>query len=315
MTIKNLAIVFPGQGSQYVGMGKDFYDKFDLVKEYFSIMNSAKNKDISDMIFNGSPEDLKQTEIAQISIYTLSIAIFELLKIKNIIPSFVAGHSLGEYTALTASEVFSFKDGINLVSKRGEFIKNACNIHKGGMFAVIGMEEEKINEIVAQLVDKKIEIEIANYNSPGQIVLSYKGDTSTVKEITDCFNNNGAKRLIELNVSGPFHSSFMNTASESLKIELEKIDLKNPKIPIVFNYNANEENDIFKMKNCILNQVNHSVQWIKTVNYFVNNGIDTIIEVGPGKVLSGLNKKIDKNLKIYNIENLETFESVVNVIE
>jgi [acyl-carrier-protein] S-malonyltransferase len=307
--IKNLAFVFPGQGSQYIGMGKDFYESYDIAKDYFSITNKVLGKNLSDIIFNGTEEDLKQTEITQPAIYTVSCIISKILEQKNIIPAYLAGHSLGEYTALTAGNIFNFEDGINLVKKRGEFIKNACLQNKGGMIAVLGLEEENIRQYVADLSKKNIEVEIANYNSPGQIVLSYKGDELVLKEITDYFITNNAKRMIPLNVSGPFHSSFMKTASLELEYEISKYEINIPEIPVIFNYNAQPEFEVENIKNCIIKQVNNSVKWIDTINFMVKNGVDTIVEVGPGRVLSGLNKKIDRNLKIYNIDTIESLSN------
>ena len=307
---KNLAFVFPGQGSQYIGMGKDFYENYEIAKQYFEITNKVLGFDLTDIIFNGTEDELKQTEITQPAIYTLSCIISKILEQKNIIPAYLAGHSLGEYAALTAADVFGFEDGIKLVVARGEFIKNACLENKGGMIAVLGLEENEIKQYVDDLVKKGIKVEIANYNSPGQIVLSYKGDAEVAKQITDYFTSNNAKRMIELNVSGPFHSSFMKKASQSLEKEIEKYQIKKPKILVIFNYNAKAENEVDKIKNCIINQVNNSVRWIDTVNLMVKNGVDTIVEVGPGRVLSGLNKKIDRNIKIYNIDSIESLNNL-----
>jgi [acyl-carrier-protein] S-malonyltransferase len=181
------------------------------------------------------------------------------------------------------------------------------------MIAVLGLEEDAITQYVNHLVKQGINVEIANYNSPGQIVLSYKGDKEVLKQINDYFTLNNAKRMIELNVSGPFHSSFMTSASLNLENEISNYTIKKPKIPVIFNYNAKIEDDIENIKNCIIKQVNNSVKWIDTVNLMVKNGVDSIVEVGPGKVLSGLNKKIDRNLKIYNIDNIESIESLTNL--
>ena len=309
--LENLAIVFPGQGSQYIGMGKDFYDSFDLVKKYFDMMNEIKGSDLKSLIFSGDPDLLRETDNAQVAIYTLSSAIFSLLREEGIIPKFLAGHSLGEYSAIASSEILSFEDCLKLVSKRGGFLKEASNKNIGKMVAVLGISSDKIESIVKDLNILGEKIEVANYNSPSQTVCSYLGNDENFKIIEEKFLSSGAKRVVKLNVTGSFHSSFMNMASEKLSVELKKYQLSSPKIPVVFNYNASCETDIDKIKNLMINQVNHSVKWVETVKFFVKNGINTILEVGPGNVLSGLNKKIDSSLKVFNIEKKDDFLSFI----
>lgn len=312
--LESLAIVFPGQGSQYIGMGKDFYDSFDLVKRYFDKMNEIEGRDLTNLIFSGDADLLKETDNAQVSIYTLSSAIFALLKEEGIVPDFLAGHSLGEYTAISSSGILSFEDCLKLVSKRGKFLKEASSKNIGGMFAVLGLTLDKVESTIKNLKDIGEKIEIANYNSPLQTVCSYLGDEENFKVIEEKFLFSGAKRVVKLNVSGPFHSSFMNMASEKISVELEKYKLNSPRIPLVFNYSACAENNIESIKTFIINQVNHPVRWVETIKYFVQNGVKNILEVGPGRVLSGLNKKIDISLNIFNIDKKDDFVSFIKSI-
>ncbi|GAA0091625.1 ACP S-malonyltransferase [Paraclostridium bifermentans] len=305
-----VALVFPGQGAQYVGMASDIYNNDDIAKKIIDEAERSVGINLKKIMFEGSDEELAKTENTQPAIVTHSIALFESLKDKiDLQYDACLGLSLGEYSALVAADAMDFNDAVAVVKKRGKYMQESVPLGKGTMAAILGLDREKVNEVIEQ-VDNGI-IEVANYNSPGQIVIS--GETGTVKDSISLFKENGAKKAVVLNVSAPFHSSMLESAGLKLKKELDDIKLRKCKVSVVSNVNADYYTDNYK--DLLVSQVSSSVLWEDSIEKLINEGFDTFIEIGPGKVLKGFINKISKknkvDTKVYNIDNMESMNDFV----
>lgn len=301
------AFIFPGQGSQYVGMGKDLYEKYNAAKKIFDEFDFILNKDISKMCFDGSEEELKQTINSQPAILAVSIAAYEAFKsVCNIVPDYLAGHSLGEYSALYAGGVINLPEIIKLVQKRAELMSNAPS---GSMSAVLGMDDAKLQQLLLESSSEGV-ICAANYNTPDQTVIS--GETKAVNKANDLAKSLGAKRVIPLAVSGAFHSPLMKPISNNFAKFVNDTNVNDAHTPIITNTNALPTIDKAEFSSKMVKQLYSSVYWKQTISYMVNQGVDTFIEIGPGKVLTGMIKKICATAKVYNIYDAESLERVLN---
>jgi [acyl-carrier-protein] S-malonyltransferase len=283
------------------------YEKFPVVKETID----KSGDEIKNIIFEGPEEKLKETKYAQPAIFTVSVAIFEALKSLININNFeiiTAGHSLGEYSALCVSGFFDVEKGLNLVKARGHFIQEASLANPGAMAAIIGMKKEDVIDLCKQAAQEGI-CEPVNFNSPGQIVIS--GTTNSINNAIELAKTKGALKAVMLNVSGPFHSSLMKPASVKMKTELEKYNFSEPKYSIITNCDAQITKDISSIKEKLVKQVCSPVLWDVSMNNAISNGFDTFIEIGPGRVLSGLMRRIDKTKKTLNISDVISLEKVV----
>jgi len=291
-----IAFTFPGQGSQHLGMGQDILEKHPEYEKYFEITSKKLGFDIKEIIFGEDEKNLTLTQNAQAAILLVSYIKYLYTKEKlGYEPDVVAGHSLGEWTALVVAEVIDFETAIECVYSRGLFMSEACSPGLGTMAAVLGMEASLIEEILKDFAN----VQIANYNGPMQTVIS--GDTSEVLLAMEMIKEKGAKKVVQLNVSGPFHSKLIVSAQENMKIKLENIKFNNPKFPIVQNVSGKYETDPENIKSNLIRQITSPVRWTEIILEMHKNGINKIVEVGPGKVLSSLNKKIVKNAEHMNI--------------
>lgn len=308
-----IAFIFAGQGSQYIGMGKELYDNILICREAFDKARSLLDFDIKELMFNGEKEELDITENTQPAILATSIMAMKALEEKKITPSVVAGLSLGEYSALVSANALSFEEAIKLVRKRGRFMQEAVPIGVGSMIAIIGLSLEKIKIAIEEASSIGI-VEIANYNTNNQIVIG--GEKDAVEKVKELCVEFGARRVIELKVSGPFHTSLLEKASVKLKEELEKIDFNNPKVKIISNVIADFIENKEDIKEILCKQVKSSVRWSESINKMLDMGVDTFIELGPGRVLSGFVKEIsrEKGLKV-NIFNVEDLKSLSKTLE
>lgn len=307
-----LAFIFPGQGSQYVGMGKSLYDNFKVAKETYEEANEALGLKISDLCFSGPEGDLKLTYNTQPAILTTSIAAMRVLSTETPLkPLLLAGHSLGEYTALVASEVLTFCDAVRLVRTRGKYMDEAVPAGTGGMAAILGMERDKVEQLCKEA--SKVEVVApANFNCPGQIVIS--GHAGAVTRAVELAKEWGAK-AIPLPVSAPSHSPLMEPAGKRLSKELEKIEVKDLKYPVISNAEADFYPSRDKVAELLVKQLSHPVRWEESVAKAVSNGTEAFIETGPGKVLCGLLKRINKELKSFNIEDTDSLKNVQNSLK
>ncbi len=304
------AFLFPGQGSQYVGMGKDLVDNFKAAADVFAEADEALGEKLSTLCFEGPESDLKLTANTQPCILTVSIAALRVLqKESDITPAIVAGHSLGEYSALVASGALNFADAVRIVRQRGTFMQEAVPVGLGGMAAVLGMETDAVEELCRESAQGQ-SIAPANYNCPGQIVIS--GHMEAVQRAADNAEAKGAKRAIMLPVSAPFHSSLMKPAAERLLAEaLATIEVNELSIPVLSNVEADLYPSKDKIKELLSQQVNHPVRWIEEMKKMMAEGVDNALELGPGKVLCGLMRKISRDVKMKNIENSESLKDAI----
>lgn len=303
-----LAFIFPGQGAQYVGMGKEIATEYKSASDIFDAATDALGFDIREMIFNGDDEILKITENTQPTILTTSIACMQPLLDKGIIPDYVAGLSLGEYAAHVAANTISFKDAVALVKKRGKFMQEAVPVGVGAMAVIIGLENNDVIEC-CKVASQFGVVEPTNFNCPGQVAIA--GEVAAVEKASELCKEKGAKRAMLLPVSAPFHCSLLVPAGEKLASELENITLNDMKIPVVTNVTAECITDKSVVKDLLINQVSKSVLWENCIRTMLDKGVDTFVEIGPGKVLSGFVKKVSKDVKVFNVENLESLNNTL----
>jgi len=303
-----IACIFPGQGAQYPGMGKELVQNYKEAMNIFDLASERLGIDMKKLCFEGDEEELKKTENTQPSILTVSIALLEVLKLKGIEPQIAAGLSLGEYSALVASKAISFADAVALVKKRGKYMQEAVPAGEGTMAAIMGIERESVMECLKMASGYGV-VEAANFNCPGQVVIA--GHTSAVEKACSILKERGARKAIMLPVSAPFHSSLLKPAGEKLAAELENVNISDNELPVVSNVNAQVIMNKYEIKRCLIEQVSSSVLWEDSIRRMIDMGVDTFIEVGPGRTLSAFVKKIDKSLYVHNVENIETLENTI----
>ncbi len=311
--MKKIAYVFPGQGSQYVGMAKDFYHNYSCARDIFHCANKILKYDIAKLCFEGPIEKLSATENCQPAILTTSIACLavldKLLKRKSI--SSVAGHSLGEYSALVAANALDLESALLLVKKRGLFIQEASQQYPGTMAAIIGLDTEQVKDICKTSSVNGV-VRIANYNCPGQIVIS--GEHKAIDKAIEEAKKIGARKVIKLAVSGPFHSCLMQSAEEKLYDELQNYDIKTANIPIYANVSAKPITKPSDIKEALTKQITGSVLWEDSIKNMISDGITTFIEIGPKRVLSGLISRIDKSVQLLNVNDEQSLNKTKDIL-
>ncbi|NLC67346.1 MAG: ACP S-malonyltransferase [Clostridiaceae bacterium] len=306
-----LAFVFPGQGAQYIGMGKEIAMNYRKSDDIFNEASDALGFDIKKMIFEGDEETLKITENTQPAILVTSIACMQPLLDEGIRPDVAAGLSLGEYTAHVAVGTLQFKDAVSLVRKRGKYMQEAVPASYGAMAAIIGLENTTIEECCAEASKINV-VAPANYNCPGQVVIA--GEKKAVETAIELCVQKGAKRAVLLKVSAPFHCSLMEPAGKKLAAELEKVTLNDMSIPVVSNVNAGYVKDKLMVKDLLIRQVSSPVYWEASIRKMLEDGVDTFVEIGPGTVLSGFTRKIRKDAKVFNVENMASLEETLKEV-
>jgi [acyl-carrier-protein] S-malonyltransferase len=308
-----IALLFPGQGSQTVGMGRAFYDASPAARSVFEEADDALGFPLSDLIFNGPEDTLKLTEHTQPAILTVSIAALCVLepelKSRNLAIAFAAGHSLGEYSAHVAAHTFSFADAVRTVRLRGQFMQSAVPAGEGAMAAILGLPVPQILEICANVSTDKLVVSPANMNSPDQTVIS--GSKSAVERAAELCKEAGAKRTVMLPVSAPFHCALMQPAQEQLAHQLDSIPFHDPAFPVPSNVDARLLTRALEVRDALIRQVTGAVRWVECISLLQQSGVTHYIEVGPGKVLTGLNRQIDRALTTTNVEDPASLEKTL----
>lgn len=304
-----LGFVFPGQGSQYVGMGKDYYEKYECVRDVYSKASNILGFDIAKLSFEGNEDELNQTKNTQVAILVMSLAIAELLKQNNITSNISAGLSLGEYSALIYSNIINFDEGIDIVRKRGTYMQECLPEGNWSMAAILGLDDNIVEEVCKKVTNGFVVP--ANYNCAGQVAIS--GEKEAVLQAMDLLKEAGAKRAIELKTSGPFHTSKLQEASEKLYDALQKITINhiNEK-NVIKNIDATVYSNNDDIRKILANHVINPVKFKMSIENMIADGVDTIIEIGPGKVLSGFVKKTNRDIKVFNTNDVESFEQILS---
>ena len=306
-----IAFVFPGQGAQYIGMAKEICSQYPKALEVFKLASEALNIDMEEMVFNGDEETLKITENTQPAILTASIACLAPILDAGIEADFAAGLSLGEYAAHVYSGTLTFSEAVRLVKRRGKFMQEAVPAGVGAMAAIVGLGREELLKVCEQAKEYGV-VEPANFNCPGQIVIS--GEVQAVEKASAMALEKGAKRAVPLPVSAPFHCSMLISAGDMLEIEMENVDIQNMKVPVVTNISGEivQEGHV---RQTLVQQVSNSVLWEDCVQTMIALGVDTFVEIGPGKVLSGFIKKINKDVTTLNVEDIASLEATLKVLK
>ncbi|NLA57848.1 MAG: ACP S-malonyltransferase [Firmicutes bacterium] len=304
------AWVFPGQGSQYLGMGRSIAEAHPGAMALMNRASELLGYDLAELCWEGPEEKLKQTEYTQPALLTVSTMLSSALKSHGLAPDVVAGHSLGEYSALVAAESLDFDTAVTLVARRGQLMEAAMPAGKGTMAVLLGLDYEKVAAICREAAQGEV-VEPANINCPGQIVIS--GHRTAVERAMGLGREQGARRVVELDVSGPFHSSLMRPAAEAFARDLAGAALRDPKVPVIANATADYVKDGEEIQEVLVKQLYSPVRWEETIQKLISHGVDTFIEVGPGKVLAGLIKRISKNVTVVGFQEMEELEKVLEM--
>jgi [acyl-carrier-protein] S-malonyltransferase len=302
-----IAFIFPGQGAQHPGMGKDLADNFPAARQVFEEADEALGFALSDLCFNGPAEQLQMTENTQPSILAVSIAALRAMQAEGLpVPDFVAGHSLGEYSALVSATALPLSDALKIVRARGGYMQEAVPVGTGAMAAILGADLQTVMEACDEAAQGEV-CSPANINSPAQIVIA--GDTAAIDRAIPILKERGAKRAIKLNVSAPFHCALMKPAQDRLAADLERMSFQDLTVPLVTNVDAKPVNRGDQARESLVRQVSQPVRWLESVEFLINQGVQTFVEIGPGKVLSGLVRQIDRQVRCVNVEDAASLDS------